>query len=70
MTARVVADRGPVRAAVGHAAASVQAAADALALSLEAQPHVVEVERYRVGAAVGAHTGGQSLGAFWWPTRC
>jgi fatty acid-binding protein DegV len=57
----------PVRAAVGHAGASTKAAADALALSFAGLAHVVDVERYRVGAAVGAHTGANSFGAFWWP---
>ena len=68
MAARAFADDGPLRAAVGHAAASTEAAADALALALEGLSHVVEVERYRVGAAVGAHTGGLTFGAFWWPS--
>ena len=57
-----------VRVAVGHAAASTEPAADVLARSLEDLPHVEEVERYRVGAAVGAHTGPLSFGAFWWPS--
>jgi DegV family protein with EDD domain len=66
MAARVLEEGGPVRAAVGHAAASTEPAADALALSLASMSHVVDVERYRVGAAVGAHTGALSFGAFWW----
>jgi DegV family protein with EDD domain len=68
MAARVLAEPGPLAAAVGHAAASTGPAADALALALEGQAHVTRVERYRVGAAVGAHTGGLSFGAFWWPS--
>jgi hypothetical protein len=57
-----------VRAAVGHAAASTDPAADALAGSLASLAQVVGVERYRVSAAVGAHTGPLSFGAFWWPS--
>jgi fatty acid-binding protein DegV len=68
MDGRVFEESGELRAAVGHADASTEAAADALALSLESQTHVVNVERYRVGAAVGAHTGPLSFGAFWWPS--
>lgn len=68
MAARVVEEEGPLRVAVGHAATSTEPAADALALMLASMPHVVDVERYRVGPAVGAHTGGQSFGAFWWPS--
>ncbi len=68
MVGRVLAEHGPVRAAVGHAAASTEAAADALAGSLASLARVVRVERYRVGAAVGAHTGPLSFGAFWWPS--
>jgi fatty acid kinase fatty acid binding subunit len=59
-------DEGPLRAAVGHAGAATEAEADALALALDGLADVVEVERYRVGAAVGAHTGALSFGAFWW----
>jgi fatty acid-binding protein DegV len=69
MTASVVAEELPVRAAVGHAGAATEPAADALALSLAGLSQVVEVERYRVGAAVGAHTGPFSFGAFWWPAQ-
>lgn len=68
MAARVLHTKGQLRVAVGHAAPSTEPAADALASSLDRMPQVVEVERYRVGAAVGAHTGGLSLGAFWWPS--
>lgn len=66
MAGRVFQEDGPLRAAVGHAGASTEAAADALALYLAGQAHVANVERYRVGAAVGAHTGPLSFGAFWW----
>jgi DegV family protein with EDD domain len=68
MTARAIDADGATRAAVGHAAVSTRPAADALALSLARLSHVVEVERYRVAPAVGAHTGGSSFGAFWWPS--
>jgi len=67
MAKRVFDENRPVRVAVGHAAAATEPAADALALSLASQSHVVEVQRYRVGPAVGAHTGPFSFGAFWWP---
>jgi fatty acid-binding protein DegV len=67
MVARIFNEDRPVRAAVGHAGSSTEAAADALALSLATLAQVVEVERYRVRPAVGAHTGALSFGAFWWP---
>ena len=67
IVARVLAENHAVSAAVGHAGSSTAPAADALALSLATLTHVVDVERYRVGAAVGAHTGASSFGAFWWP---
>jgi fatty acid-binding protein DegV len=67
MVASVFAENRPVRAAVGHAGSSTEAAADALALSLATLAQVVELERYRVRPAVGAHTGALSFGAFWWP---
>jgi DegV family protein with EDD domain len=57
----------PVRAAVGHAGSDVEAEADALADRLARSPAVIGVERYRVGPAVGAHTGPRSFGLFWWP---
>ena len=59
----------PVRVAVGHAAEAIRWAADALTIVLDALPQVVDVQRYRVGAAVGAHTGPLSFGAFWWPAE-
>jgi fatty acid-binding protein DegV len=68
MAGRLYDEDRAVHVAVGHAAASTEPAADALALFLEALPCVVDVERYRVGPAVGAHTGPVSFGAFWWPT--
>jgi hypothetical protein len=52
---------------VGHASATTERAADELAAALRALADVELVERYRVGAAVGAHTGPLSFGAFWWP---
>jgi fatty acid-binding protein DegV len=69
MAARIGRQHGPVRAAVGHAGAVTEPAADALASSLGGRSYVVEVERYRVGPAVGAHTGPLSFGAFWWPAE-
>lgn len=54
-------------AAVGHAGRALEATADRLALRLESADPVLAVERYRVGASVGAHTGADSFGAFWWP---
>jgi fatty acid-binding protein DegV len=68
MSARVFEDDGPLCVGVGHAGASTEPAADALALSLARLAHVVDVECYRVGPAVGAHTGALSFGAFWWPS--
>jgi fatty acid-binding protein DegV len=68
MVGEVFHDERSLRAAVGHAGAATEAAADALALSLEGLVHVEEVERYRVGPAVGAHTGPLSFGVFWWPS--
>jgi DegV family protein with EDD domain len=64
MLASVLSEELPVRAAVGHAGAATESAADALALSLAGLSQIVEVERYRVGAAVGAHTGPFTFGAF------
>jgi len=69
MLASVLAEELPLRAAVGHAGAATERAADALALSLAGASQIVEVERYRVGAAVGAHTGPFSFGVFWWPAQ-
>jgi fatty acid-binding protein DegV len=66
MASRVLADNGQLCAAVGHAGKAAEPAADELALALESHAQVVAVERYRVGAAVGAHTGPVSFGAFWW----
>jgi fatty acid-binding protein DegV len=54
-------------AAVGHAGREMEAAADALAHRILGKESVPAVERYRVGASVGAHTGAESLGVFWWP---
>jgi fatty acid-binding protein DegV len=55
----------PGLVAVGHAGAEVEAAADRLAHDLV--DAVAAVERYRVTPSVGAHTGPDSFGAFWWP---
>jgi fatty acid-binding protein DegV len=58
-----------VHAAVGHAGAAAREAAGALAAALARSSVVADVERYRVGPAVGAHTGALSFGAFWWPAE-
>lgn len=67
MSARVAEATSDVRVAVGHAAAATEELADELARRLRALGQVVDVERYRVGPAVGAHTGPLGCGAFWWP---
>lgn len=67
MAAHIDLQPGPLRAAVGHASAATEAAADTLAAALECSDAIVEVLRYRVGPSVGAHTGSLSFGAFWWP---
>ena len=67
MIDHVGAQAGSLRVAVGHADASVASAAGELATAVEQLPGVKEVLRYRVGPSVGAHTGGSSFGAFWWP---
>lgn len=67
MTEQVHASEGPFRAAVGHAGTVVQREAELLAEALSRSAQAVEIERYRVGAPVGAHTGGASFGVFWWP---
>ncbi len=67
--ARHVLRRGTrISAAVGHAGREMESAADALAHRILGRKGVSAVERYRVGASVGAHTGSESLGVFWWPT--
>jgi DegV family protein with EDD domain len=63
----LVRDSRALAAAVGHAGREVEAGADALAHALVASPGVAAVERYRVGASVGAHTGPETFGVFWWP---
>jgi DegV family protein with EDD domain len=59
----------PISVAVGHAGREVEAAADELAHRLVGTDGIQTVERYRVGAAIGAHTGPDSFGMFWWPTQ-
>jgi hypothetical protein len=46
----------------------MEAAGDVLERLLRAGG-AAEVERYRVGASVGAHTGADSFGLFWWPVQ-
>jgi len=67
MVEHILASSQPIRAAVGHAAAVSEPAADDLAARLANSGSVTELERYRVGPAVGAHTGPFSFGAFWLP---
>jgi fatty acid-binding protein DegV len=62
---RYVLERCDDRVAVGHAAREVEPVADLVAHALLEAPHVRAVERYRVGPAVGAHTGPDAFGAFW-----
>ncbi len=66
IAAHVVDREDRIAAAVGHASVGVTAAADRLARRLDASELVTDVERYRVGASVGAHTGPDTFGAFWW----
>ena len=68
MVEHILASSQPIRAAVGHAAAVSEPAADDLAAKLATSASVRELERYRVEPAVGAHTGPFSFGAFWWPS--
>ena len=67
MSARVADSNASVHAAVGYAASVTEPAADRLATLVDGLSSVVGVERYRVGASVGAHTGPLSFGVFWWP---
>jgi DegV family protein with EDD domain len=57
---------GEIVAAVGHAARELEDAADGLERVLRSAG-AKDVERYRVGASVGAHTGPETFGLFWWP---
>lgn len=66
--AALVDDDRAVEAAVGYAGSAVEDSADLLAAMVGRSPHVVSVERYRVGPSIGAHTGPISFGLFWWPT--
>lgn len=65
--ARMIRFHNPALVAVGHAARDVEADADRLAHDLLREP-AGRVERYRVAPSVGAHTGPDTFGAFWWPT--
>jgi len=67
MAARVHSQAAPVDTAVGHAGSIVEDLAARLADTVSRSPQVAHVERYRVGASVGAHTGPVSFGLFWWP---
>lgn len=68
MAARVQEEGQAVETAVGYAGAVVEGSADLLASVIGRSPHVVSMERYRVGPSIGAHTGSTSFGLFWWPT--
>jgi len=67
MAAHIRSHPGPLHVAVGYADASLAGPAEDLAATLEVCEIVSDVRRYRVGPSVGAHTGGNSFGAFWWP---
>ena len=67
MSSLALGDEGPLAIAVGHAGSALESEADRLAHALARAESVFEVERYRVGASVGAHTGPDSFGLFWWP---
>lgn len=64
--ASIVRFHAPALVAVGHAAREVEPDADRLAHELLRSPGGT-VERYRVQPSVGAHTGPDTFGAFWWP---
>ena len=65
--ARHISEQGEgLHVAVGHASIATRSAADVLAAQAELLPGVIEVIRYRIRPAVGAHTGPLSFGAFWW----
>ncbi len=68
MAARILTESGSKCAAVGHASSVVEPWAGALAELLEDDSGIDRVERYRVTAPVGAHTGPFCFGAFWWPS--
>jgi DegV family protein with EDD domain len=69
MVRHVLAGGRPICAAIGHASSASEPAADAFAAALADTDSVRELERYRVGPAVAAHTGPSSFGAFWWPAE-
>jgi DegV family protein with EDD domain len=69
LATHVLLDEPPLAVAVGHAGRALEGAADELAHRLERSGRVTTVERYRVGASIGAHTGPESFGAFWWPAE-
>jgi DegV family protein with EDD domain len=67
LAARILSGSESGRVAVGHAAPVVEPWADALADLLASDPRMGRVQRYRLTAPVGAHTGPLCFGAFWWP---
>jgi hypothetical protein len=66
MTRHIVEPVPPGLVAVGHAGPELEVAAERLAHEL-VHESVAVVERYRVEPSVGAHTGPDCFGAFWWP---
>jgi hypothetical protein len=68
MARRIGAAR-PGSVAVGYADRALEPAADSLAHAVTRTDQDVAVERYRVGASVGARTGPETFGAFWWTAR-
>ncbi|MDH5333613.1 MAG: DegV family protein [Thermoleophilia bacterium] len=69
LVAHVLESAGPLGVAVGHAGPGVREPADRLAATLRRERSVREVVRYRVGPSVGAHTGPDAFGCFWWPSE-
>lgn len=67
MAARIEADRGPLRVAIGAGDRRVLVLADALDERLGDHAGVVETLRYRCGPSVGAFSGPGVAGAVWWP---
>ena len=65
---RMVRSQAPALAAVGHAGSEVEGEADRLAHDLLGTT-ISTVERYRVAPSIGAQTGPDAFGAFWWPAR-
>lgn len=67
MATAIVADGRPVRVASGLADLATKPVTDALEERLAAEPNVVELIRYRVGAGVAANVGPGTAGVFLHP---